>query len=283
MADSFDLSHEEYLRFIHYCKISKSGFGIINFIGQRLREHYKNNPDFIITMMEHVEEACPTVMNDFLDEEDYINENAFYRKDILNFKLECKNIKQPQLRFLYSYLCSLSEDEQKFKEIIGIDIEKPKVNAESTFNTSLNQSSLLKIFDFLIKKEFIDKRTTMESYMAVFNNQPLNDIRPIKWVARATSGADMTSLFELIKHLCSWEYGPTYPKEIFYSKISRCFVRYDNSEMVKSAIRRKWDRWDEFDTTEKLLKSPNKNSKAFDLISFLKELKLPTLTVSVPK
>jgi hypothetical protein len=271
MADGFDLSHDDYKDFIKYCEGSKSGFGIIEHINDLIKKYVKDNSDFVTTLMEHIEIMYPKIENDYEDKDGYENEEAFYRQDILDLKTECKGIDRPGLKFLYSYLCSLSSDEKKFRRVSGLKEELLSINTDNSFNTDLDSDYLTTIFEFLNKEKFLEQRF-QDAFIAIFTDQPLGEIKPRKWLIRSNKGADLIALFELIKHLCKWEYERVNLKENFFRKVVKCFKRFDETEITVKAVERSYHRWDRHNKTQEILDSKNYSDPRFVLVNYLSTL-----------
>lgn len=269
MADPLELNHNDYRAFVAFCEGCTGTFAIRSYIDERIKKYKGSNDDMIISLMEKVEERYPDI--------DYNHDdpNPIYKWEILNFKdgEHPKWIKRPHLMYLYSYLCFLCENQNEVNKIIGIEENGLPVDPDNSFNTEQDKKNLSDLYAHLVKYEFVEKRLETE-FLKIFSNEPLKDINAIRWLGKYKNGADMQTLFEVIKHLCSWEYKRVPKQRIFFDKINSCFKRYDGEDLGINNIETNFSRWDKDNATSKILSATGLKSNKYHLIEYLKKFPL---------
>lgn len=265
MADHLDLYYNDYDKFIDHCKELPGTFAIKVFIDGKIKKYTKDNDDLITCMKERIEKHYPEIDYD-LDED-----TPFYTLEILNFNIDYEGENDPAVRYLYSYLCFLSESPEEVNKIMGIEDNGLPVDPNKSFNTGLDEKRLLDLFTHLVKYEFLE-RNAQQEFLKIFSNQPLENIDAIRWLGKSTSGADMLTLFEMVKHLCRWEYIHAEKQSVFFSKVNSCFKRPDDRELEIDNIEPRFSKWKKQNLTNKILRAPNFRNKQHLLIIYLADL-----------
>lgn len=262
MADHFDLYNDDYDKFIDHCKKCSGTFAIKVFVDRNIRKYKNENNDIVTSFMERIEANYSEI------DYDLEGETPFYTLEILNFNNDYKGVKDPAVRYLYSYLCFLSDNPKEINKIMGVTENDIKVDPNKSFYTNLSKSEIDRLFHFLTQNEFVRKKN-QTSFHKIFSNQELTDYKPIQWLAMYRNNVDMIAIFELIKGLCDWEYNTPELEKTFFIKIVQCFERSDNTKLVAKSVERSFYRWINVDHTQKILGSKDRTAKKYLLVEHL--------------
>lgn len=267
MANQLDLYYNDYDKFIDHCKECPGTFAIKVFIDGKIKKYKNDNDDIITCIMERIERHYPEIDYDLDDD------TPFYTLEILNFNSDYEGEKDPAVRYLYSYLCFLSESPKEVNKIMGIEENGLPVFPDKSFNTGLDKDRLSDLFRHLYDYGFVEK-IEKEKFLKIFSNEPLENIDAIRWLGKTKGGADMQTLFEMIKHLCRWEYINAEKQFIFFSKVNSCFIRPDGKELLIDNIETRYSLWKREDITSKVLRNFNPQNNQHRLIKYLSDFSL---------
>ena len=263
MPNPLNFSHQDYDDIIEFCEGCTGTFAIKNYINERIKKFRNDNNDMILQLMEHIEKKHRKISYDPDDA------NPYYEWEILNFgdNEHPKHIKNPHIEYLYSYLCFLCDHPKTVNKILDVEEHGLPVKEDFSFNTGLNNENLTELCNELVNLSFIEKKSQI-FFLKIFTNQPLESIEPVSWLGKYRNGVDMQTLFELIKHLCSWEYKAV-RKKTFFCKIDSCFQRPGNKEFGMNNIETNFSRWNKDKGIDNILRNYNSQDKRHLLFKFL--------------
>ena len=272
MADHLDLTHEDYRIFVKHCRECNSTNEIKTYIDKKISKYYPENDDIVICLKEKIEEL------DIYDEYDLDDEHPYYKMDVINFRIDKPEEKDLQLKYLYSYLCYLSDNVDEFYKIVGAPSEILTPDPTKTFKTKIKKKQLEDLFQFLTShiNPYLEKKSQEEFYK-IFGAVDLNTVKPIKWLSQYKKEINISLLFELIKHLCKHEYLDAPLKTSFYEKIGNCFSDKNGHELNLDNVRSNFSKWKRKTYTEQCLETNDYRNENFVLLIYLKENNLLNL------
>lgn len=213
-------------------------------------------------LKEHIENFVTSGLTTYKHEDTYTNDDIFplmtgYEKEMMNICDKCLVFLEKSIREL---------------EAKNINIKQEKIIPLKSFESTLSDEQLKKLYGALINSNFIDGSITSKNYLknfkAIFNAEAIQNIKPVKWIdkpEKKQSIINLSTLFELLyllkeKYLSGDNFDTNqHNRNNLYRKIENCFIT-STGEKIKNIRNR---------NTFKILGNTERKRILFSLVNSL--------------
>lgn len=168
------LTNKEFKEIYDHCRSCKGSYAIKDFIGDIFKEFENSNTNLSLVLMEFIESQY----HDLQGRQDLANNKYLSFKEEQSEREELKDIKEPAIEYLYSYLIYLTENNQ--------DYLQSKVDTkEGVFKTHLEVKEIEKILNNLEEKGYCKYSSFAAIKWIFFEDKNETNHEKILWVDSA--------------------------------------------------------------------------------------------------
>lgn len=220
MVQDLELLNQNYELFIEHCSKCANSEAIKGFVDNQFRKYISHNPNMVLDFMAQIERCFPEVQNDLEDE------YPMAEREIFSFRLEMTSKKNPQVQWLYSYICMLSADDNLLDTVLmrysaKMSMPNTKVDSNVSFCCDHPKEKLERLYHELLRNDIIEGREDM--FVKIFTGKNRNEIKKIIWKIRTNRGVRNESLFILLYYLSPLEIRSKTSATIICKKLVSCF------------------------------------------------------------
>ena len=302
MVANQNLIRSDYTNFLTYCREYKYDLQISYYSYTKIYKYFQSNPDILTSLLEKIEALNIDEVDDDLGGRHFL-----YKLKTLNFTNDLPAEIDINPNYISSYLRYLSANPKKslyklysiilvngkYKKIKRKKIAKKKKEDKAStpttvvvpnfalkpdpnksFQSRITIQQLKDLFHFMAHKySYLEKKAEAD-FLDIFSAQPLDEIKPIRWLSQYRNGINARLLFELIKQLCKHEYLDAEHKNSFYEKLAKCFLDKDGQKLDPDNLRSNFSKWRKKTYTDQCLEKANYYNQNFVFLNYFREKEL---------